>query len=64
MHGRVRGGATRAVDAAVDQGRVLVGVGVGLMILLDRSILMRVDVAGSPNESTCPAVYTPVKYPF
>lgn len=51
-------------DARGDPGRVLVGVGLGLMILLDRSILMRVDVAGSPNESTGPAVYTPVKYPF
>jgi hypothetical protein len=51
-------------DVGGDPGRVLVGVGVGLMILLDRSILMRVDVAGSPNESTGPAVYTPVKYPF
>lgn len=53
-----------AVAATVEPGGVLVGMGIGLMILLDRSILMRVDVAGSPNESTGPAVYTPVKYPF
>ncbi len=51
-------------DVGGDPGRVLVGIGVGLMILLDRSILMRADVAGSPNESTGPALYTPVKYPF
>ena len=47
-----------------DPYRLLFGGGVGLMVLFNNAILMRVDVAASPFEQVVPAFYTPVRYPF
>ena len=44
--------------------RIVFGTGLGLRILLNRAILLRIDVAVSPFEQVTPAFYTPVGFPF
>lgn len=44
--------------------RLLFGTGVGLRVLLNRALLMRLDLAWSPQETITPSFYTPFGYPF
>lgn len=44
--------------------RLLFGAGGGLRILLNRALLMRLDLAWSPFEAITPSFYTPFGYPF
>jgi hypothetical protein len=44
--------------------RLLFGTGGGLRILLNRALLMRLDLAWSPFEAITPSFYTPFGYPF
>ena len=64
----MRGGGGAVIDGErVDVGsptRLLFGAGGGLRILLNRALLMRVDVAWSPFEAISPSFYTPFGYPF
>jgi hypothetical protein len=58
---RVDGGAVRDVGSTT---RILFGVGAGLRIVLNRALLMRLDVAWSPFEDRTPAFYTPFGHPL
>jgi len=61
------GGGAVIDGERVDVGsptRLLFGAGGGLRILLNRALLMRVDVAWSPFEAISPSFYTPFGYPF
>jgi hypothetical protein len=61
------GGGAVVDGERVDVGspaRLLFGAGGGLRILLNRALLMRVDIAWSPFEAISPSFYTPFGYPF
>ncbi len=61
------GGGALVDGGRVDVGsptRLLFGAGGGLRILLNRALLMRLDLAFSPFEAISPSFYTPFGYPF
>lgn len=61
------GGGAVVNGEVVDVGtpaRLLFGAGGGLRILLNRALLMRLDLAFSPFETITPSFYTPFGYPF
>lgn len=61
------GGGAIVDGQRVDVGsptRLLFGVGGGLRVLINRALLMRLDVAWSPFEAITPSFYTPFGYPF
>lgn len=61
------GGGARIDGRVVDVGsplRLLFGGGGGLRIVLNRALLMRIDVAISPFEQVTPSFYTPFGYPL
>lgn len=49
---------------ALASPRLLVGLGGGARILLNKTFVIRLDVAVSPNETLGPYLYTPVGNPF
>jgi hypothetical protein len=61
------GGGARIDGRVVDVGspfRLLFGGGGGIRVVLNRALLMRIDVAVSPFEQIAPSFYTPFGYPL
>ena len=61
------GGAIGSDGVRTDVGsptRILFGTGAGLRVLLNRALLMRLDVAWSPFEAITPSFYSPFGYPL